>query len=313
MFQVLPCHGTKTKTPDAGQGGALPDAAVASGGAGGTVAKPRLPRPADDDDKPDVISKLRFPEPSGGEIGQVQSNLGSLFQSKSFTGTNGMKLPYRLHVPDRASYKNKAPLLMFMHGAGERGYGNDSQIGLSVFIAGPGVWAIGERAKAVPMFMLAPQCPPEDHWDGLQSPPAGLQFTGSTRSMKTAMQLLDQVIKENPTIDTKRVYVMGMSMGGFATWEMISRWPEKFAGAIPMCGAGSKKLAPAILNMPIWALHGDADGEVDYHLEQVMIDYLRSWGGMPKFSLYKDVGHIVWEPAYKNEAELFPWLFSQSQ
>lgn len=213
---------------DGGLGGASPDAA-AIGGAGGNVAKPRLPRPADDDYKPEVISKLRFAAPTGGEIGQVQANLSSLFLSRSFTGKNGMKLNYRFHVPDRGSYKNKAPLLVFMHGAGERGYGNDSQIGPSVFIAGPGVWAIGERAKAVPMFMLAPQCPPEDHWDGVQAPPAGLQFAGSTRSMSTAMELLDQVIKDNPTIDTKRVYVMGMSMGGFATWEMISRWPDKFA------------------------------------------------------------------------------------
>lgn len=293
-------------------GGASPDAAAVKGGAGGAALLPRVPRPADDDYKPDVISKLRFPAPTGAEISQVQANLGNLFLSRSFTGSNGLKLPYRLHVPDRASYKNKAPLLMFMHGAGERGYGNDSQIGPAVFIAGPGVWAIGERAKAVPLFMLAPQCPPEDHWDGLQTPPAGLQFTGSTRSMKTAIELLDQVIKDNPTIDTKRVYVMGMSMGGFATWEMVSRWPEKFAAGIPMCGGGSKKYGPVLVNMPLWVIHGDADGSVDYKLDQVMVDYLKSLGGMPRFSLYKGVGHIVWEPAYRNETELFPWLFSQS-
>jgi predicted peptidase len=270
-------------------------------------------RPNDEDYNRDALAKLRFAPATNAEISQVQNNLNTLFPGKTFKSPSGATMQYRLHTPDRSSYKNKAPLLVFMHGAGERGGDNLAQVGPSVFIAGPGVLAIGERAKAMPAFILAPQCSwAPEHWDGLTAGPKEIHFNGSTKAMKTAMELVDTIIKDNPTIDTRRVYVMGMSMGGFATWEMISRWPEKFAAAAPMCGGGDTNFAQQILYMPIWAFHAKDDGNVPIVWDETIINKLKSLGGTPKFKTYTGPGHIVWGPAYR-EPDLFPWMFSQSQ
>ncbi|MDX2024500.1 MAG: prolyl oligopeptidase family serine peptidase [Deltaproteobacteria bacterium] len=277
------------------------------------AAQPRVPRAADEDYDAKALAQLRFPPATTAEITEVQNNLDKLFPPRSFKGATGMTLPYRLHTPDRASYKNKAPLLVFMHGGGERGADNRAQVGPTVFIAGPGVLAIGARAKAMPAFILAPQCPwAPEHWDGTDVTPTDLRFSGSTKALTTTMELLDVVIKENPTIDTRRIYVMGMSMGGFASWEMISRWSEKFAAAIPMCSGGDRSMAAKIVYMPIWAFHSTDDGNVPIEWDRRMIEKLKSLGGSPKFSTYTGPGHIVWGPAYREPA-LFPWLFSQSQ
>ena len=121
------------------------------------------------------------------------------------------------------------------------------------------------------------------------------------------MQMIAKMQKELP-IDPKRLYVMGLSMGGYGTWDALQRYPEKFAAAVPICGGGDETAADRI-KAPVWAFHGDADGAVPVQRSRNMIEAIRKAGGKPKYTEYPGVGHNSWSAAFK-DPELLKWLFS---
>jgi predicted peptidase len=127
--------------------------------------------------------------------------------------------------------------------------------------------------------------------------------------MKLTMDVLEQLRKELP-VDDKRMYVTGLSMGGYGTWDLIARKPNQFAAAVPVCGGADESTAPALKQIPIWCFHGGADPTVKPERSRNMIAALKAAGGNPKYTEYPGVGHNSWDKAY-SEPELPKWLFAQ--
>ncbi|RLD79019.1 MAG: phospholipase, partial [Bacteroidetes bacterium] len=129
-------------------------------------------------------------------------------------------------------------------------------------------------------------------------------------SMQLTMDFIDSLVKKY-SIDENRIYITGLSMGGFGTWDAIARYPDKFAAAVPICGGGDENTAKLIVDIPIWAFHGADDRVVKVERSRNMINAIKKQGGNPLYTEYEGVGHGSWIPAYK-ETELLKWLFMQS-
>jgi predicted esterase len=217
-------------------------------------------------------------------------------------------LPYRLHQPENRDVQKKYPLVLFMHGAGERGIDNRYQF----FRFQPTPFWETEDC-----FVLAPQCPSRDYtannadcvWvDTSFGAPSHTMKETPSKPMQLAIELLDSIL-QLPQIDTSRIYVTGLSMGGFATWELIQRFPEKFAAAVPVCGGGDPAYANLLTNLPIWIFHGDTDKTVIPERSRDMVDAIKQAGGKPIYTEYKGLGHDAWSPAYSNP-DMWKWLFN---
>ncbi len=214
-------------------------------------------------------------------------------------------LPYRLLRPSRLAAGQKAPLILFLHGAGERGMDNRRQL---VHVA-PNL-ASPECRSTFPCFVAIPQCPEDSRWVevdwGLkrhtmpQTPSAPLAAT---------MALVDALIRTYP-IDPDRIYVMGLSMGGYGTWDLIQRYPKRFAAAVPICGGGDEAMAKACAQVPVWAFHGAVDTVVPTLRSRNMVEALQKAGGNPHYTEFAETGHDAWTPAIRLPG-LLPWLFSQ--
>lgn len=219
----------------------------------------------------------------------------------------GKTLPYRLMKPEGYDAAKKYPLVVFLHGAGERGTDNEKQL-----VHGVPQFASEANREKYPCFLIAPQCPDDTKWvdvdwsaDSHQSPK---EMTEPTR---LTVELLESLAKQY-SIDPKRIYLTGLSMGGYGTWDLIARRPELFAAAVPICGGGDEATAEKIKGLPIWAFHGAKDGAVKPARSRNMIAALERAGGKPKYTEYPDVGHDSWNPAYK-DAEMLKWLFEQKK
>jgi predicted peptidase len=129
--------------------------------------------------------------------------------------------------------------------------------------------------------------------------------------LKLAFELLDKLTAELP-VDKQRLYVTGLSMGGFGTWDAIARRPQYFAAAIPICGGGDTAQAPKLVSLPVWAFHGDKDPVVKPNRTRDMIETIRKAGGTPKMTMYPGVQHDSWNHAYADPAVL-EWLFAQKK
>ena len=129
--------------------------------------------------------------------------------------------------------------------------------------------------------------------------------------MRMVIEILDKV-RENYPVDSRRVYVMGMSLGGYGTWDIITRRPTTFAAAVPICGGGDASKASLIAKTPIWAFHGDEDEMVNVSESRRMIEAIKKAGGQPKYTEYKGVGHNSWVLAFK-EPDFLSWIFAQTR
>src|SRR4051812_48642324 len=154
------------------------------------------------------------------------------FEPHVYQAADGQTLPYRLLSPESAS--GKVPLVIFLHGAGERG--DDNKVQLK---HGAGVFAKPENREKFACYVVAPQCPKEQKWvDWDWSKPFTVQPAEMTTPMKSVVGILDTLPKEFADIDPDRVYVTGLSMGGYGTWDLLTRFPQRFAAGAPVCGGG---------------------------------------------------------------------------
>lgn len=224
-------------------------------------------------------------------------------EKKTFTDPAGKTLPYRLLKPESYDPKQKYPLVIFLHGAGERGNNNEAQL-----VHGVPEFAKPENRQKYPCFLIAPQCPRGDRWADWD---AKQQTSKPLEPLRLVSELIDQVQKEY-SIDPNRIYVTGLSMGGYGTWDLIERYPDRFAAAVPICGGGDPSKAATIAKLPIWAFHGGKDPVVKPELSRTMVEALKKAGGQPKYTEYPDVAHDSWVPAYR-EPEMFAWLFAQKR
>lgn len=226
------------------------------------------------------------------------------YVAKTYQAADGASLPYRLLSP--AKTEGKVPLVIFLHGAGERGTDNQAQLkhGASIFLK-------PEVREKFPSYVMAPQCPENQKWvDWDWSKPFTQQPAQPSGPMKLLLQALDAFLAEHPDVDTDRIYVTGLSMGGFGTWDLATRFPERFAAIAPVCGGGDPEKAAAIAKLPVWTFHGAADQVVTVELTRKMVAALQKADGVPLYSEYPAIGHDSWSTAYA-EPRLLDWMFAQ--
>lgn len=238
---------------------------------------------------------------------ETHDELAARFEARVQKDKDGHTLPYRLLRPEPYEPGKKYPLVIFFHGAGERGTDNLAQL-----VHGVTVFATTENRKKYPCFVMAPQCPADKRWVEMDwSAPSGVQPAEPSDPMRLAIAAADALEKEF-SIDRRREYVTGLSMGGFGTWDAITRYPKRFAAAAPVCGGGDEAVAARAKKIPVWAFHGSADNVVMPDRSRHMVEALRKAGAEPKYTEYPGVGHNSWDKAYA-DPELLSWLFSQHQ
>ena len=197
------------------------------------------------------------------------------------------KLNYLLHLP--TSCEGKPPMIVALHGAGERGDNFD-------VIAVHGVAKYVEAGLELPAVVIAPQCPENFIWNQL------------TVELK---ELIDYAAAEYG-VDTDRISITGLSMGGYGTWEMGMSYPGFFSALAPICGGGVSWRVHLIGKTPVWAFHGDADNVVPPNNSYEMCDKLKASGGNVELTVFHGVMHNSWEPAYE-KTKLIDWLIASSK
>lgn len=233
----------------------------------------------------------------------ARPDLGTLLEKKVFTGADGGKLPYRLMKPGTVEAGQTYPLVIFLHGAGERGTDNEKQLvhGVTDFA----------RARAkYPCYFLAPQCPEGQRWVEVDwSMPAHTMPKEPAAALRHVQELIDAVRKEYP-VDAERIYATGLSMGGYGAWDLVCRRPELFAAAVVVCGGADEGQAARVKDVPVWLFHGAKDGAVLPARSRNMVQALKKAGGQPRYTEYPNVGHDSWVRAYR-DPEMLAWLFAQ--
>jgi predicted peptidase len=197
-------------------------------------------------------------------------------------------LNYLLYLPPDYTAQTEWPLIIFLHGYGERGSDLNAveKHGLPKRIA---------AGDDFPFIIASPQCPDTTFW-----PEQTLELNA----------LLDHLIATYP-VDTRRVYLTGLSMGGYGTWYFASRYPERFAAIAPICGGGGWWMPQRLKQIPIWVFHGDADDIVPLSASGDMVEAIRELGGDVRYTVYPGAGHDSWTETYDNP-ELYTWFLSHS-
>jgi predicted peptidase len=239
-------------------------------------------------------------------LSKFTSAQSALFSYEKYISTKGDTLKYRQLYPDYDTLR-KYPLVIFLHGSGERGTDNEAQLkwGVQNF-------ATDYNMKMHPAFVVAPQCPDNMDWSEFRTKKNGetiFMEALPTKPMALLIELIQQY-KKNNSIDTNRIYITGLSMGGFGTFDIIQRYPNLFAAAVPVCGGGDVSKATAIKHIPMWIFHGAEDQVVSPTLSVNMLQALMMAGAHPGYTQYPTVGHFSWIAAY-NDPMMMEWLFKQ--
>ena len=211
---------------------------------------------------------------------------------KKFSFNITFQMEYLLFLPESyaQSTNQKFPLILFLHGAGERGRDLDS-------VKRHGIPKIVETNPDFPFIAVSPQCPEDSWW---------------TSELHTINGLIEEVV-EKYQVDTSRIYLTGLSMGGFGTWYLASMYPERFAAIAPVCGGGEvRQILRSLVEMPIWTFHGQKDDVIPFSRSEEIVTALKKHGSSIKFTIYPEAGHDSWTKTYDNP-ELYKWFLKHSR
>ena len=231
------------------------------------------------------------------------------YEKLYFTDSHSTVLPYRLLKPEKPegdSSGMKYPVVLFLHGAGERGNDNEAHL---MYI--DTVFASEKFQREHPCYVIAPQCAEDYRWCETDWT---LQYHTMPKEISkylhAANALLDSVASL-PDADTTRLYITGLSMGGFGTWDLITRYPNKFAAAMPLCGGADEKEARRLVNIPIRAFHGGIDKVVPVCRSRNISKAINSQGGhLIEYIEFPKMGHFIWNRVYNDYSNL-EWMFNQ--
>lgn len=202
-------------------------------------------------------------------------------------GDSKVTVRYLLFVPKNYDEQKAWPLMLFLHGAGERG--EDLEL---VKKWGPPL--LVPDKQDFPFVLVSPQCPKDRFWN------------------VDELARLVEHIAGTLKIDKSRMYATGLSMGGYGSWGLLAKYPKLFAAAVPVCGGGDPESAEKMKDIPIWAFHGDKDDVVPLEQTTRMIDAIIKAGGKPKLTVYPGVGHNSWSATY-DDPEVYKWLLSHKR
>lgn len=233
-----------------------------------------------------------------------------MYERQVWKSPAGGELNYRILYPNNFDKSKDYPLVVFLHGMGERGGDNSKQL-----LNGGQLFA--DSIEEYPAVVIFPQCPTMDYWANVYRPDQGgrdRNYVFHTdqdynQSLGMVAELIDDFL-EKPFIDESRFYLSGLSMGGFGVWELLWRMPEKIAAAAPICGGGPVEMTEKMAQVPIWAFHGVDDAVVHPRFSRRMIPALQEHGGQAKITLYPGVNHNAWDYAFK-EPDFLSWMFSK--
>ncbi|MCH4821778.1 prolyl oligopeptidase family serine peptidase [Gramella lutea] len=226
--------------------------------------------------------------------------------------SGGDTLNYRILYPENFSEAEEYPLVLVLHGAGERGDNNEAQL-----VHGSDIFLKTENREDFPAVVIFPQAPKDDYWAKVEvkrdTMPFQFDFKNTeapTKSLKLVMELMEEMVAQD-FVQENQVYVGGLSMGGMGTFEILYKKPEMFAAAFAICGGANPEIASEYRKgLPIWIFHGEKDDVVPPHLSKTMAREINHQGGNAKLSLYPEDNHNSWDSAF-SEPYLLPWLFSQ--
>ena len=243
-------------------------------------------------------------------LGQIKKANIDLYQAQIWKESEDLSLYYRTAQPEKMEMGQKYPLLLFFHGSGGRGSDNISQLidagGLQAFEK------VGIRNRFKSHF-FAGQVPKSEKWVNTGWGLLGHKMPKISQTMRMTFDALDAYVSDPKNqVDLNRIYVMGLSMGGYGTWDAIQRRPDYFAAAVPICGGGDKSLAKKLIQLPIWAWHGEKDNVIKPTRSRDMIKAISKAGGSPKYSEIKGRGHNSWVDCWNSDV-LWNWVFSQSK
>jgi predicted peptidase len=201
--------------------------------------------------------------------------------------TTKVTMKYLIYLPKDYGQKDSWPVLLFLHGSGERGDNLD-------LVKTHGPPKLISAGKQFPFIVISPQCPNGQWWQPVE-----------------LATLLDEIL-EKYKVDQDRIYVTGLSMGGFGTWSLAAFQPTRFAAIVPICGGGEVYWAETLAHIPAWVFHGAKDPAVPLERSKQMVEALKKNGGNPKITNYPEAGHDSWTQAY-NTPELYEWLLQQKR
>lgn len=224
-------------------------------------------------------------------------------------------LPYRILYPENYNPKDKYPLLLFLHGSGERGNDNEKQL-----VHGGRLFLRKDVRVQFPAIVIFPQCPTDSYWSNVKITTGennirtfNFQDGGEpTKAMELLMKLFENLKREH-RLSRNQLYVGGLSMGGMGTFELLNRCPKEFAAAFPICGGANPATAKSYSKrVPLWIFHGEKDNVVPVSHSLEMAEAIRQQGGNVKLTIYPEANHNSWDSAFA-EPELLPWLFSKKK
>jgi predicted peptidase len=250
-----------------------------------------------------------------GMNAQDLSVFDSDYESYIYESPKGDILRYRILLPDNYDRSREYPVILFLHGMGERGDDNEQQL-----VHGADLFLKEDIRKDYPAIVVFPQCPGDKTWSEMEreNKPDGttsFSFHLSKRpgEMSSLVMKMMKKLAREESVDKKRIYVMGLSMGGFGTFEMLYFWPKYFAAAVPICGGhDSEGASKYSKNVSLWIFHGADDNVVSPQYSREMNKALKELGADVKYTEFPGVKHNSWDNTFETPG-LLPWLFSKAR
>lgn len=238
----------------------------------------------------------------------------NVYEKREFVLGEGKVLPYRILYPLNYDRTKKYPVILFLHGSGERGNDNEKQL-----IHGARLFIKDENRQNFPAIVIIPQCPESSYWAATKidrtKQPLKIEFDYTSEPswpLVAANELVKKIAKEE-AVDQTRIYITGLSMGGMGTFESVYRYPELYAAALPICGGGNTTAYDErVKNTSFWVFHGAADAVVDVNLSRQMVERLKALKVKVNYSEYPGVNHNSWDNAFA-EPDYLKWMFQQKR
>ena len=238
------------------------------------------------------------------------SDLLDLFVARTYTADDGFMLAYRYFIPADYDPAKKYPFLLFLHGAGERGYDNEQQ-----FLNGIRELYDLPDSPLTETVVLVPQCPSGCRWTDTPWENGNYSTAAipESKPLSAVMHVIDELAAAY-NLDEDRFYVTGLSMGGFGTWDVLARHGDRFAAGMPICGGGDPDCADALRQIPIRTFHGDGDGAVPVAGTRAMAAAITKNGTNQSarftYTEFAGMGHAIWSRVYA-DPDNAAWLFAQ--